>query len=261
MDIMLPDDAPEEVRRLGEPLAVFHGGRLVLALCWIFGVLALLVGLGGLIGLITLFAEAPAKGGGVRSSFKLMILGIGALSVGIGLIRKARASGGLRVFVCTEGIARARREQTKVMRWENINVVKRIVDAKKQELTIATPAQLILVDREGRELVFNETISDLRELRQMVEEHTLKFMLRPAIEAFQSGARIGFGDVSVSPEGIHNGRDTLPWDLFESAEVSKGRLVLYSSNGKRLFGRVDLSKVPNVHVLLALAEHARARHA
>lgn len=260
MDIMLPDDAPEEVRRLGEPLAVFHGGRLVLALCWIFGVLALLVGLAGLVVLIALLAEAPAKGG-VRSSFKLVVLGIGALSVGIGLIRKARASGGLRVFVCTEGIAHARREQTVVMRWEDINVVKRIVDAKKQELTITTPAQLVLVDREGRELAFNETISDLRELRQMVEERTLKFMLRPAIEAFQSGARIGFGDVSVSPEGIHQGRDTLSWELFESAEVSKGRLVLYSSNGKRRFGRVDLSKVPNVHVLLALADHARARHA
>jgi hypothetical protein len=261
MDVV-PDDLPEEVTRLGGPLGLFRTGRFVLGLYWTLGVLAVLVGLGILVGFVVLLADAPANGRGGRGLFKLIVVVIGALSIGIGLIRKARASGGMRVFVCADGIARLQRGRTEVMRWEDVNALKRVVDTKNQELVVSTAAQLILVDRNGRQMLFNETVSGLREMRQMVEEQTLKFMLPPAIEAFQGGAVIGFGDANVSREGLQVGRKSLPWDLFESAEVSKGRLIVYdSSNGKKRFGRVDVSKVPNVHVLLALAEYARTHQA
>ena len=253
---LMPDEVPEGVARLGEPVAIFRAGRFIMGLCWVLGVLAVLVGLGMLVGVIFLLAEGLAKGG--QGVFKLAFLALGALSVGIGLIRKARSSGGMRVFVCADGIARLQKGQIEVMRWEDVNAVRRVVNAKNQELVISSAAQLLLVDREGRQMVFNETVSDLGELRRMVEEQTLKFMLLPAVEAFQGGAVIGFGEISVGREGLQIGRETLPWELFDSAEVAKGRLVIYdSSNGKKRFGQVDVSKVPNVHVLLALAEYVR----
>jgi hypothetical protein len=255
MEVM-PDDIPEEVTKLGKPLAIFRAGRFILGLCWVLGVLAILVGVGMLVGLAVLLADGPPNGG--RGLFKLAFVALGALSIGIGLIRKARSSGGMRVFVCADGVARLQKGRAEVMRWADVNAVKRVVDAKSQEFVVSTAAQLLLVDREGRQMVFNETVSGLRELRQMVEEQTLPFMLPPAVEAFQAGAVIGFGEVSVSRDGVQVGRETLPWELFESAEVSKGRLIVYdASNGKKRFGRVDVSKVPNVHVLLALAEYAR----
>jgi hypothetical protein len=175
------------------------------------------------------------------------------------LIRKALSARRLRIFVCTDGIAVCvQGRQTTVMRWEDVNSVERSVDVKSQKLVISSAAQLIVKDRQRQELIFDETVSDLRQLRQMIEDHTLKFMLPPALEAFQGGASIGFGAISVGPEGIHCGRDQLPWDLLDRAEVAKGRLNLYSRNGKRLFGRVELTKVPNSHVLLALIEHTGA---
>jgi hypothetical protein len=259
MDITPHEDIPEEVTKLGGPLAVFQGGRLVTALCWIIGILALLAGLAGLGLFGFLMMEGPGQGANARGSGKLLFLGILSLSGGIGLIRKARSARGLRVFVCTEGIVMYVQDvHTTVMRWEDINSVQRTVDVNSQRLVISTAAQLILKDRQGQEWVFNETLSDLRRLREMIEEHTLKFMLPPALEALQRGASIGFGEISVSPDGIHCGRETLPWDLFDGAEVAKGRLNLYSRNRKRLFGRVELTKVPNYHVLMALVEHSRA---
>lgn len=260
MDIAPHDDLPEEVTKLGDLLAEFHGGRLVSILCWIFGVLAILLGLTclGLSGIMLM--GVFAKGGHAKGSFKSLFFGFVSLSAGIGLIRKARLAGGLRVFVCTDGILECvRGRQTQIMRWEDINQITRSVDVKSQKLVINTAAQLILEDRQGQQLIFNETVSGFRELRQMVEEHTLKFMLPPAIEAFQGGAAIGFGTVSVSPEEVCHGRKTLPWDQFDRAEISKGRLILYSREGKRPFGRVELAKVPNAHVLLALTEHVRVR--
>jgi hypothetical protein len=258
MDITPHEDIPEEVTRLREPLAVFQGGRLVSALCWIIGALSVLLGLAGLGWFGTMLMEGPAPGANARGSGKLLFLGIVSLSAGIGLIRKARSTRGLRVFVCTDGIVMyVQGGQTTVMRWEDINIVQRGLDVNNQRLVISTAALLILKDRQGKDWVFNETISDLRQLREMIEEHTLKFMLSPALEALESGAVIGFGDISVGSEGIHCGRDTLPWDLLDRAEASKGRLILYSRNRKRPFGRVELTKVPNAHVLLALVERAR----
>jgi hypothetical protein len=253
---LMPDEVPEEVTGLGGPLAVFRAGRFILCLCWVFGILATLVGLGMVVGLAVLLGDGPPNGG--RGLFKLAFVALGALSVGIGLIRKARSSAGMRVFVCADGIARSQKGRTEIMRWGDVNSVRRVANAKNQELVISSAAQLLLVDRTGREMVFNETVSDLGELRRMVEEQTLKFMLLPAVEAFQGGAVIGFGGISVSREGLQIGRETLPWELFDSAEVSKGRLTVYdNSNGKKRFGRVDVSKVPNAHVFLALAEYAR----
>jgi hypothetical protein len=107
---------------------------------------------------------------------------------------------------------------------------------------------------------FNETLSQNRYFSRLVKENTLRYMLSPALEAYNAGETIGFGYVSASPEGIHCGQETLPWDLFGRAEVSKGRLLVSSRNGKKPFGRVELAQVPNVHVLLALTEHIRQCH-
>jgi hypothetical protein len=244
MELPPPDELPEEVAKLGELRAVFRSARGVVVLCWALGVLALLLGLVVLAGTI-----------------QMLILGIGLWSAGFGLLRKAYRSGGLRVFVCADGLAPVRGTTVEVMRWGEINAVRRVRETEDRGHVLSSPAQLVVVGRGGGEFVFNETVSRLGDLRRLVEGHTLKLMLAPAVEAFESGAAIGFGDVHVSPAGLHCGPDTLPWDLFEHAEVSKGRLLLYGGNGRNLFGIVGVAQVPNVHVLLALAEHARAHHA
>jgi hypothetical protein len=252
MELTPPDELPEEVTKLGELRGMFRGSGVMMILCWVLGALTLLLGLAVLVGSIVAL---------LHGFFKILIVGLGLLSLSVGLLRKAAQSRGLRVFVCADGLARVRGATVEVMRWDEINVIKRIRDKNNKEIVIASAVRLVVMDRRGRRFVFNETVSQLSGLRRMVEEHTLKLMLAPAIEAFESGAAIGFGDVSVSPEGIHSGRDMLPWDLFENAEVSKGWLILHKNTGKGFFSRVEVTGVTNVHVLLALAEYARIHRA
>jgi hypothetical protein len=262
MDLARPDEVAEQVARLGEPLEEFRAGTFQVVLSLLMGVLALLLALvtvGGMIGL--LFAAPRGKGGVGVAFFKLLGVGLFLLGAGVGMLRRAAGIHGLRVLVGPEGLAQVRGSTVGILRWEDVNTVKRAVNVQNGGITVSHPVQLTLVGRQGETFEFNEGLSGLRELRERVEQHTLAHMLLPAVEAVESGATVGFGALSVSQEGLHHETSTLPWDQYEDAEVAKGLVIVRAMEVRRPFCQLDVAGVPNVHVLLALAEHARDHHA
>jgi hypothetical protein len=252
MELPRPHELPEEVSKLGELRAVFRGKRGLVVFCWVLAALASLLALGALaifiIGLVKLR---------VWNGRLLVSLAIGLFWAAARFFRKAYQSRALRVFVCADGLARALGPAIEVLRWDDVRVIKRDREVKNNWLI--SPARLVVAGGGGQELVFNEAVSGLGELRRLTEEHKLPLMLPPTITAFAGGTILNFGAVSVSREDLHCGEDTLPWDLFERAEVAKGLLYLYGGGANDFFGRVDVARVPNVHVLLALMEYARGR--
>ena len=84
-------------------------------------------------------------------------------------------------------------------------------------------------------------------------------MLPPAREGFKAGAAIGFGEVSIDDEGLYQGTKTISWDDYEDAKAEKGQLSVQVKGRRKPLWRVELAKVPNAHVLLALTEHARKK--
>ncbi len=250
METELTQNLPEEVKVLGTPIAIFET-RIVFYLyaaftCFLLGVAFLYGAIGVLLA------------GGSELVVQLAAGGMGGLVGGVVLLRKIRRMPRLRILVSSHGLA-CMGEKTEVVLWRDVNRVIRVDRSDKAPVSFLEGGayQVILISRDGRQSIFNETLSRFRDFAKMVKDHTLPHMLPPAIEAFKGGAVIGFGEISVSREGLQIGRETLPWELFDSAEVSKGRLTVYdSSNGKKRFGRVDISKVPNAHVFLALAEYA-----
>jgi hypothetical protein len=254
MTVQLPDDLPPDVARLGEPIAAFRAGGGRYAALVIFGILAVLLGLAFLAGAVLLLVAGPGKGH--TPVAKVVILGIACLSGGVATLRQARSVRGLSVYAFADGVARLQGAKAEVMRWDDVNTVKRIPNAKAEGMTLARPTQLILTGRDGRELVFNESLSRLGDLRKLVEERTLRTMLPAAQEAFDGGAAIGFGKLGVSPDGIHHGNKTLPWEDLKEAKVEDGSLVVRSAGAWLAFCKVPLGEVPNSHVLLALIERA-----
>jgi hypothetical protein len=260
MAVTLPDDVPDEVRGLGEPVAVFQAGAVQFVLFVVVGILALLLGAGMLVLVVTLMLNpAPAKNG--RGSLvKVIGAGLVLLAAGVSMLIRARRMRGLRVFVFPDGLARVQGGAAEVLRWDEINRVRRVLGARKGEFSVRHPYQLILVRRDGREFEFNEALVGVKELRVLVEEHTLPHMLPPAVEAFRAGEAVGFGAVGLSREGIHHGKRTLPWDAFAGAEAAKGRLTVRAQGAWMSFCRVGIAEVTNPHVFLALAEYGRREH-
>ena len=260
MTIELPDDVPPEVAELGEPIAEFRSGALAYVLFLVIGCFAILLGVGFLVlFIVILVMPARANQGGRLPNFRTLIVAFVCVSAGIATLRRAWGLRGLHVIVFPVGLARIQGPQVDVLRWDDINRVTRNPSVKAKGLTLSTPTELILSSRDGREIVFNENLSRLREMRELVEGNTLKVMLPPAMEALEADETIGFGPVSVSAEGVHCGEQTLPWAGYESAEIAQGNLLVKATGARRPFCKAPLAEVPNVHVLIALAERMAGR--
>jgi hypothetical protein len=258
MSVMLPDDVPAEVNDLGEPLAEFTTGGFLVGVYVVGGIVCILLGLAALgLGVAVLFH--PPKHG-LAGVFKLVAFGLFLAASGVGMLARSRGFRGLRVFACRDGLARVHGTTAELVRWDEVNSVRRDL-SQKEGVTVRSPYRVILVRRDGKQFEFNEALSDIKRLRELAEERTLPLMLPAAVEAYRAGETVGFGEVSVSPEGIHSGKDTLPWEDFADAEAKQGQLLVRAAGRQRPFFKIDIAKVSNPHVFLALAEQARYERA
>jgi hypothetical protein len=254
MDVELPDDWPGDAPDLGEPIAEFRPGPFQKALRFAGGIAGSLFGLAlsGLMVYALLGGPARRAGFGV---FKGILVGIALLSGGIATLWRAVRSEKLQVYVFARGLARVQGSQADVFHWEDVNEVRRNANVKTKGLTVSKSSQLILKLRDGRQLVFDESLSRFKDLHALVEEHTRDFMLTALREALKAGAVVAFGPLAVSAEGISHGSQALPWAECAGVKNSGGSLIVSRTGVKRPFCKVPLEEVPNPHVLTALANN------
>jgi transposase len=84
-------------------------------------------------------------------------------------------------------------------------------------------------------------------------------MLPRAHEAYQAGASVDFGPFSVSRAGITKGKATLPWEQVEQVELRQGVLHIRKKGERRDWAFAMASKIPNLPVLMALANQRYLR--
>jgi len=165
---------------------------------------------------------------------------------------------GLRVFVFPTGIARIQADTVEVVRWEEIATVRRAVLWEQDQKTLFDGRiRLSLETADGREYEFDDALSGLKELRKLVEQHTLPHLLDGAIDAYEAGSDVSFGVVSASSRGLVYGGRSLPWTEFGAIEIAKGFLNVKALGAMWPLWRIRLLEVPNVHVLIVLAEYVR----
>jgi hypothetical protein len=273
---------------LGTPIAEFKVGKFRLFILLVLTAGALVVGLAA--GAFWLWAILRAQNADDRIVFALVgvlavvffyafhhrskrrhsarthllahlghFLGFGALYLysGAGGWRRARQLWGLRVVVFPTGIARIHAGTADLIRWDEIVTVRRAVLWEQDQDTVLDGGiRLWLETADGRDYEFDDVLSRLKQLRQLVEQHTLPHLLDEALDTVQAGGTVAFGVVTVSPRGLAYGGQYLPWVACEAVETAKGLLHVKEVGARRPFWRIHLPEVPNVHVLIALTELA-----
>jgi hypothetical protein len=239
-----------ELDRLGKLLAEHRvrGTRYVVTL------LGTVLGIVGGIALIAFAIWAIANNRVIRGVFRAFVFGIVGIAFGIGCWQTNRRMKGLRVLVFADGLARIQHGQVQAVRWNDIKTVTRIVRTSGEIGKSGKAAvQLDVHTSDGRELQFDENLSDLKRLRAVVEEQTLDHLLIRTLEALRDGHSADFGEINVEPGGLRVGAARLEWARYGGGEAVRGRLTIRDTN-QTVFCRFDTAKVPNTHVLLALAE-------
>jgi hypothetical protein len=98
------------------------------------------------------------------------------------------------------------------------------------------------------------------ELWVIVQEETFKHLWPMCLASFCAGDKIFFGALCADRQGLHKGGELLPWSAVKSIEIDElGQLLVRT--GIYTWLADAAGEYPNVHVLRALADHARAKGA
>ena len=255
MEIELPEHVASKTARLGVPLAQFASSGVQIALYLVLGVATLALGTGVLVfTVVTLVDPAP----NIVFPFRLLVLGPFLLFAGVGMLIKWKRLRGSIVVVFDQGLAQVRGRDCEIMRWDEIRLIRRGKPSGANEFTITKPSRVSLEDDQGREWVFTEALSGLKEFRTLAEERTLPHMLPVALDLLLGGRTLMFGDIGASEEGLTSPhRPLLPWNLIAQIGVEGGVVQVVSTLSKKAHCRVEVYDVPNAHLLLALADQFR----
>ena len=183
------------------------------------------------------------------------LVGWGALMLVIGLVLHllGRSRQHLRVVVHENGLLYAKGGTESTFLWdEAIQVWQQIVTRKRQGYRATTHDYRIQLE-DGREYRFNDAFVGIEALGKTIQTEVTRRLLPGAVAAFARGETQSFGDVTISKEGLAHGTDRLPWEQVEGVRI-EGRSLTVRKEAKWFpWSTVEVSRVPNVYVLLALA--------
>ncbi|HMF13100.1 MAG TPA: DUF6585 family protein [Gemmataceae bacterium] len=251
-----PSDAGIDLAEFGVAEAHFRVGGYRHRLLQVGGLIGILAGIGFLC-LVAYFGFFGARGpqrGDLSSLLHGVVFAVTALVAGEAALSRSRNYRGLQVLVCSRGLVCMRDNGIEQVHWESIRCVQRVPRSATGVSDSWRPSvQLVLERIDGPELAFDETLQNLGQLREMVEEHTLDQFLARELERLRSGDSISFGQLTVSQEGIVADKAMLPWTRYGASTAERGQVSIYDVRGNS-FSKVEIAAVPNVHVFLALAE-------
>jgi hypothetical protein len=160
----------------------------------------------------------------------------------------------LSAQVFADGFTRTLGGQTDVVRWDEVAEVWQNV-AQSYRGSVRTNTTHIYTVRltDGRKFVFNSQLDKIAGLGSALQQHCTAVMLHRAREAYDAGASVAFGPFSISRAGITKGKATLPWDQFEQIDLREGVLHIRKQGERRDWAFAMASKIPNLPVLMALA--------
>jgi hypothetical protein len=246
-----------DIAALGEAEGHFRVGGFHYRLLQIGGILGILVGL-GIVGLAVLVPILAPPARGIRDwplLIKFGIIGVGALAAGGAAWSRSRSYRGLQILVCTRGLVWMRPDGDEAIQWEAVSALRNLSHSGHEAGGSLRPnLQFVIEYGADQKIVLDETLYNFNHLREMVEERTLDHLLASALEELREDVPVSFGPIVVSPQGINVKKHRLPWRHYGQGVAEKGEVAIYDRDQGKAFCKVKMAEVPNVHVLLALAD-------
>ena len=271
MDPSADDHLTRSVTELGEPEALFRISRTRFLAKFAIGVLLLLYGVVANY-LWWFHPQGPATFG----YLELFLLFVVPLSGGALLLHMYRERG-LFVLVYPTGLLRLRRGEVASFPWREVAFVRlKVQKAASAEIvrdpggTLVTcwlPAEvptfqlwnasLTVARDDGVVVHFSPAVTDYDLLAQEVQKRTFAVAWPLIWGGFLEGKVIAFGDLELSRAGMRHGGKFLPWPEVKELSVAQGKLSVKQGRKWLPWVLMDVTAIPNPHLLFALASEAQ----
>jgi hypothetical protein len=160
----------------------------------------------------------------------------------------------VRVYTFANGFLRAKGKAIDVIRYDAVTQVF-FISRKGRYGTVSYT--LTVVRNDGATFKFTGLLRNIVSLGSAVQSEIVRRHTPFALDAFNRGRILPFGPLSISQQGISNGRATLPWNAIQPITSRKGYIVVKQINQRSNFARVKVSQIPNLPVFFNVVNYVR----
>jgi uncharacterized protein DUF6585 len=232
----------------GAPIGAYRGGATTPVILGILGASALLFG----IYLLNAIPPSADPSGMVFTGITFITIALIFLGVMMWKILKARSASALlfeQGFVISVG------GKTTTARWEDItSVTQKIVRTSYNGIPVGTSYRFTIALANGETVRIDNTFGKPGQLGDAIQRLSANALLPRALAAYQSGASLPFGKISISRAGISDGAETPPWSFIKPFTLRNGALIIKRTDKRRSWVTMPIAKTPNIYVLMTLVE-------
>ncbi|MGH2625945.1 MAG: DUF6585 family protein [Anaerolineales bacterium] len=122
-------------------------------------------------------------------------------------------------------------------------------------LVWGTRLRVTIVPSRGRHIRLTEDLADLDTLLQNIKHSVYPRLLAQSRQAFNAGAALPFGPLTLQRDGILRRASLIPWRAVRRADLDAGRLAITFAENDRLGRlRLSVSQIPNADLCLQLIQ-------
>jgi len=235
---------PTEAYQLGTPTAEYRPKPIRQVSSLVGGVIMIVLGIG-----MVFFDMLQRRPSGLYI-FGGILLALGMWSLWAGIRER-----GMQVLVFPDGLAYTMRGATEVVRWDDVTEVVQQITKHYTNGVYTGTTHIYTVRRAGKpDLKFNDALKNVEQLGTTIQQESYRRLLPRAIATYNAGGILHFGKLSVSQQGLSNGKETLAWSEIKGVKLDKG-MISVSKQGKWLnWATANVAQTPNIFVFTALVD-------
>lgn len=228
------------------------------------GIIMLLVGV--VVALIGAGIVASGGGEGLHIIFGgvIFLLGPGIIyggwqSLGTSL-RLTRTGETMQVYICENGLIVVQNNtQPQPFRWETLLVWRSATEHRTRlryagQITTGFTFAFTLQRDDGYRVVITNNLDNPHLLDLYLRRHVLRARLPGYLAAYKAGQTLDFGRLTLSHQGIGNGREVLPWASVRAIDAKSGYISIEGAGSTLRWSGIPAESIPNVFVFLALTD-------
>ncbi len=231
------------------PLAVYKPGGRGRVLSMIF---ATLFCVGG--GIAALYGAART---GLKSDDRIPLIIIGGVCVLVGwlLVENWLRTRNLSVTVTADGLTQNKNGTLTSVRWDEIVGIWQAVTKRYYNGVYSGTTHVYTVQKaDGKKLVFKDVLKNVEELGNTIQSEATKRHLPRALETYNSGGTVTFGNLSLNRTGLTKGGKTLAWNEIQGVQIQKGYINIKQQGRWLRWANIPVSSIPNMLVFLTLVD-------
>jgi hypothetical protein len=187
-------------------------------------------------------------------------VGIGLFFVVVGILLIGASArnrqGNAHVYACERGLIYTKSNTSpQPMRWESLLVWRAVTKHYRNGIYTGTSYSYTLQRDDGYKIVLSNNIKGIADLGKYISDRVTAARFPAYLQAYNAGQALSFGQLTISTQGVGNGRELLPWNDVNDIDVQSGFIKVKRAGGWFSWKTVAASAIPNLFIFLALSDY------